>query len=140
MASYSLWLIVFSVTGMDSLLMGCCIYIAGQFEIVERQISDLDSNSGGSKEINSKLIAIVERHIRTITLCDRMVKIFAEIVLTQIISNSLVAAMVSFNMILAVGANRITYVCYFAAIVSQMYFCCRTGTILTNSVSRTRSF
>jgi 7tm Odorant receptor len=133
-ASYSLWQLSFSVAGMDGLMMACCFYISGQFNIIERQICDLDSITEEDQVISSKLIEIIERHSQTLDLCDRTVEIFSEVILTQFISSSMVVAMISFNLIYAVGVERVKYLFYFAVTVAQMYFFCNNGSMLAESV------
>jgi 7tm Odorant receptor len=130
-SSYSLWLLSFAVSGMDSLVMGCCLYISGQFELVERQIADLKR----SPTITSKLIAIINRHNRSIQLTEKMLKIFNHIILTQFISGSLVTGTITFNIIISSGSDRLRYLCYFSVNVIQIFLFCMIGSILTDSVS-----
>jgi odorant receptor len=119
-------------TGMESLLIGCCLYISGQFEVVERQIFGLDCEFFVFK---AKLTEIIKQHNLCINLTGQMVIIFSEIVLTQFISASCVVAMTSFNMLITSGSDRLTYLCYLLAAVVQMYFFCKNGTNLADSVS-----
>jgi 7tm Odorant receptor len=140
--SYSLFVVIMTIGGVDGCVYGSCLYIAGQFQIVEQKINDLkDLTLDDSKplpldknrNIKQKLIEIIKHHNQCFDLTVKASRVYEFVVLTQFVSTSVVIAMCSLNIMLSKGPDKLTFASYLLAASIQMFAFCKNGSTLTDS-------
>jgi 7tm Odorant receptor len=134
--------VIIVFTGLDGILYGCCLYIAGQFKIVEQKIKNLmdwredDSKPftfEENKKIKTKLTDIVEHHNQCIELTKKVSQIYEFIIFTSFISASIAMGLCSLNIIIVKGMGKFIFVCYLIAIVIELYGVCINGSALRDA-------
>jgi 7tm Odorant receptor len=147
---YGYVLHAWTTTGMDSLFFGLCLFIADQFQKLERRIHELNDweiakyydhfTAQENLKIKTRLIGIIKQYNRCAKLSADMNSSMSNLVLGQFVLASLQTAMSLFNFILATGGEKLTFACYASGSFMQMYFFCKCGTILADSVRETVYF
>jgi uncharacterized membrane protein YqjE len=146
LVSYSLFVVIMVLAGTDGILFGLCLYLAGQFQIVEQKIKNLivDFNEDDSKpftfeenrKIKEKLVDIVQHHNQCIDLNEKVSQLFDFVLLTNFTSSSIVMAMCSLNIIVADGMDKLIFGSYLSAATIQMFAFCKNGSTLTDASAR----
>ncbi|GAB0092855.1 Odorant receptor [Sergentomyia squamirostris] len=145
---YSGYLTCFSIVGLDGLFIGLCLYISGQFEIIQSDINNLvdreiASSANSTEEFTKEQNDLIYRHLRscvrrqidTIKLCEDMVDIFKPNVLLHFISAAIVLCLSSINIILSSGLNVFLYINYDAAVITQLFVYSIGGSFISTAVS-----
>ncbi|XP_055678124.1 odorant receptor 22c [Lutzomyia longipalpis] len=149
--SYSGYITIAGIVGLDGLFVGLCLHISGQFQIiqanintlVDREIAPLLTQSSTDDEftkeqnevIYRRLRSYVRRQIVTISLCEEMVEIFKPSVLMHFISAAFVICFSSVNLILSSGITVFLYANYIGAATTQLFLYSIGGTSISTSSS-----
>jgi odorant receptor len=139
--SYSLVIGFMTLTGIDGTLFESCLYIAGQFQIVEQKVINLLSETKPltleeNRKIKEKLIDIVKHQNQCIKLTKKLSQIYEIIVFNDFTSASIVMGLCSVNIIMNDGMDKQIFVCYLIAAVLQLYGYCKNGSSITESSAK----
>jgi odorant receptor len=128
--------------GVEGILFGSCLYIAGQFQIVEQKIIHLtdfddDDIEERNKKIRKSLIEIVRHHNECIELTEKVSRMYESIIITNFVSISMIMGTCSLNIIIAEGMGKlIFFVSYLIAAVINIFLYCKNGSALEVSSAK----
>jgi odorant receptor len=139
--SYALFVVILPLVGIDGILFGFCLYIAGQFQIVEQAIIHLtdfndDDIEERNKKIRKSLIEIVRHHNECIELTKKVSRMYEIIVITNFTLTSLVMGMCSLTIIIAEGMEKLIFISYSVGAVLQIFLFCKNGSTLEGSSAK----
>ncbi|EDW02766.1 GH10871 [Drosophila grimshawi] len=127
---------------VDGFFVCSCLYISGIFRVVKHDIrsafADLDGVDYCTPSMNAgirvKLGYIIERHNAIFDLCSELSRQSSVIVLMHFISAAFVLCSTILDIMLNTSSlSGLTYICYIAAALTQLFLYCYGGNHVSDS-------